>query len=221
MFSKDGFANIPQVLAPTECDTVVAKLDRALPEANGLRSLLLQSWCQHLATQIRQQPALAALLPTGHVAVQCTYFEKSSENNWLVPIHQDLSIPVAQRVDHPSLKGWSEKEGTLYVQPPIDVLQQLVAVRVHLDNCGPDDGALRVVPGSHLRGILTSQEAVAMRQEGTEVVCAAPRGSALVMRPLLLHASSKSTGHSRRRVLHYLFGPPVLPMGLRWQHQMQ
>ena len=63
------------------------------------------------------------------VAVQCTYFEKSADRNWLVPIHQDLAIPVARRVEHPALRGWSHKEGSLFVQPPADVLAQLVAVR--------------------------------------------------------------------------------------------
>jgi ectoine hydroxylase-related dioxygenase (phytanoyl-CoA dioxygenase family) len=102
----------------------------------------------------------------------------------------------------------------------MDVLRQLLAARVHLDDCGVDDGPLRVVPGSHLRGTLTPNEAIALRQAGTEVVCAAPRGSTLVMRPLLLHASSKSTGSSRRRVLHYLFGPPRLPLGLKWWQEL-
>ncbi|WP_182990142.1 hypothetical protein [Massilia sp. Se16.2.3] len=37
------------------------------------------------------------------------------------------------------------------------------------------------------------------------------------MRPLVLHASSKASGTSLRRVLHIVFGPPALPYGLRWQ----
>ena len=40
----------------------------------------------------------------------------------------------------------------------------------------------------------------------------------MLMRLLLLHASSKATGASRRRVLHFLFGPPRLPLGLAWAH---
>ena len=41
-------------------------------------------------------------------------------------------------------------------------------------------------------------------------------GFAVLMRPLLLHASSKATGASRRRVLHFLFGPRQLLLGLAW-----
>jgi ectoine hydroxylase-related dioxygenase (phytanoyl-CoA dioxygenase family) len=218
-FKDDGFAMVAQLLSASECDTVIANLERSQSDASGTRCLLSQAWCADLATQILQPPALAALIPTGYVAVQCTYFEKSPTHNWLVPIHQDMSIPVAHRVDHPSLKGWSQKEDALYVQAPLNVLLQLVAVRVHLDDCTADDGPLRVVPGSHVHGILKPEESIALRDAGTEVVCTAARGAALVMRPLLLHASSKSKGSSQRRVLHYLFGPSQLPLGLQWRQE--
>jgi hypothetical protein len=114
-FASQGFVVIEQILCATDCDAVARHLAGGLAESKGTRSLLSQPWCADLAAHIHQQPALAALIPRGHVAVQCTYFEKSPANNWLVPIHQDLSIPVAQRVDHPSLKGWSKKEDALYV----------------------------------------------------------------------------------------------------------
>jgi ectoine hydroxylase-related dioxygenase (phytanoyl-CoA dioxygenase family) len=158
------------------------------------------------------------LVPAELVAVQCTYFEKSAARNWLVPWHQDLSIPVAERVDDPALRGWTEKEGSLFVQVPAEILEQMVAVRVHLEACTVHDGPLRVVSGSHRRGRLTPEAAVEIRAQGEEVVCPTERGDALVLRPLLLHASAKATGTSRRRVLHFLFGPRTLPHGLRWSH---
>jgi ectoine hydroxylase-related dioxygenase (phytanoyl-CoA dioxygenase family) len=151
------------------------------------------------------------------VAVQCTYFEKSSARNWLVPLHQDLSIPVAERVDECGWSGWSEKEGVVFVQAPVEVLEQLVAVRLHLDRCGSSDGPLRVVPGSHSHGVLAPAATVAVRDAVGECLCEAEVGTALVMRPLLLHASSKSLGTGRRRVLHFLYGSRSLPHGLRWQ----
>lgn len=152
------------------------------------------------------------------MAVQCTYFEKSAGQNWLVAMHQDLSIPVAERVSGSGLQGWSEKEGELFVQPPTAVLERLVAVRLHLDECSPTDGPLRVVPGSHTSGRLGPDAASRRRDLHGEVVCTARRGDVLVMRPLLLHASSKAHGTSRRRVLHFLFGPRHLPLGLAWRH---
>ncbi|MEJ7807115.1 MAG: phytanoyl-CoA dioxygenase family protein, partial [Telluria sp.] len=152
----------------------------------------------------------------GLVAVQCTWFEKSAARNWLVPMHQDLSIPVAASVDDSSLCGWSLKEGIQFVHAPLEILEKLVAVRIHLDPCGPDDGPLRVVPGSHTHGVLSDDQAADLRLASGETVCVAPVGAALVMRPLLLHASSKGSGASARRVLHFVFGPRELPNGLRW-----
>ena len=216
-FHTAGYAIIPDVLGPPECVNIADRIHSATA-SGGTRRLLDHGWCVELAQRLRGAPALSGLVDAAHVAVQCTYFEKSASRNWLVPVHQDLSVPVAARVADPGLSGWSEKEGSLFVQAPVALLAQLVAVRVHLDECTNADGPLRVVPGSHQQGVITADAAVRARQETAEVVCTAAQGTALVMRPLLLHASSKSTGSSRRRVLHFLFGPADPGHGLRWQH---
>jgi hypothetical protein len=184
----------------------------------GHRHLLVQAWCSELSITLRRHPLLASVLPPTCVAVQCTFFEKSPESNWLVALHQDLSIPVAERIEHDALSAWSEKEGCWFVQPPTEVLQQLIAVRFHVDVCNSIDGALKVVPGSHRHGRVDLTSAQALREESGELSCAVDRGGALVMRPLLLHSSSKASGQSRRRVLHFLFGPAILPYGLQWHH---
>jgi hypothetical protein len=215
--ARFGFALIPEIVTPFECDRLAAKVTSSTSASGGTRSLLGQSWCRSLASQLRQHITLAPLFPLNFVAVQCTYFEKSSSRNWLVPVHQDLSIPVAKRVEHPDLSGWSKKDGALFVQAPTDLLEQLLAVRVHLDRCTAVDGPLRVVPCSHALGRVEANDAVAARLSDPEFVCVAERGSVLAMRPLLLHASSKASGTSARRVLHFLFGPRDLPFGLNWQ----
>jgi hypothetical protein len=215
-FHAAGVALIPGVLSPLECEQAGAKVALTEPSAGGTRTLLSQPWCAALADRMRSHPALRELIGPRRVAVQCTYFEKSVGRNWLVPIHQDLSIPVAARVDDASLGAWSEKEGVLFVRPPLSVLDDLVAVRIHLDPCGLEDGPLRVVPGSHCRGLIGDAAANGIRTAGCEKVCLAGVGDALVIRPLLLHASSKGTGSGRRRILHFVFGPRDLPCGLSW-----
>lgn len=211
-FARRGFAVIPGVASTGQCERYAAQI--SAHGTAGSRTLLSQAWCGELADSLVSAPALRGLIPPGHVAVQCTCFEKSESVNWLVPVHQDLSIPVRERLDHASLRGWSRKDDGWYVQPPAGVLEQMVAVRLHLDPCGATDGPVHVVPGSHLQGSISSQDAVAMRRN--ELACLAQVGDALVMRPLLLHRSSKATGASRRRVLHFLFGPAELPHGLEW-----
>jgi ectoine hydroxylase-related dioxygenase (phytanoyl-CoA dioxygenase family) len=211
-FARHGFAVIPGVADAGRCAQYAAQI--SAHDTAGSRTLLSQPWCAELAGSLASAPALQGLLPAGHIAVQCTFFEKSGSVNWLVPVHQDLSIPVQERVEDALLRGWSRKEDGWYVQPPAGLLEQMIAVRLHLDPCGATDGPVHVVPGSHLQGVVSPQDAVTMRQD--EVACLAEVGDLLVMRPLLMHRSSKATGASRRRVLHFLFGPAGLPHGLEW-----
>ncbi len=213
--AADGYCLVPNLLKEAECERVAQRLEACETPGAGSRRLLQEAWCAELAHKVMSHPGVERALPQQARAVQCTYFEKSASRNWLVPIHQDLSIPVASRVDHPALSGWSEKEGTVFVQAPDAVLSQLLAVRLHIDRCSDEDGPLRVVPGSHELGRIDPGRAA---QLGRTMGVSLPtnRGDALLLRPLLLHASSKSSGTSRRRVLHFLFGPEALPHGLAW-----
>src|SRR5437762_10346701 len=92
----EGFAVVHGLLAHSECECIAANLTPAAASV-GTRCLLPLPWCQALAARLRQHAKLAAYVPHEYVAAQCTYFEKSVSRNWLVPIHQDLSIPVAER----------------------------------------------------------------------------------------------------------------------------
>lgn len=217
-FVENGVALIPGVLPENACTDVAGQFSIAAPNKAGTRSLLALAWCRDLAGALKSHPAVGALLPAEAVAVQCTLFEKSSAKNWGVGLHQDLSVPVFERVDAPGCSGWAHKEGAIYVQPPQDILETLVAVRLHLDPCPAEAGPLRVVPGSHRLGRLSDADTEQLRTRRGEVECMAGRGDALVMRPLLLHASSRVTSSAMRCVLHFLFGPRKLPYGLRW-HQ--
>jgi hypothetical protein len=213
--ATEGFALVPGLLSQAECDVIAQRLDASEARGVGSRRILQLPWCTGLATRVMGHEVVRAALPSHARPVQCTFFEKSTAKNWLVPIHQDLSIPVARRVDDPAFTGWSEKNGSVYVHAPDSVIEQLLAVRVHVDACSSADGPLRVVPGSHQSGRVGPARAAQLgRANGIEVP--ARRGDALLMRPLLLHASSKSSGSSQRRVLHFLFGPEELPSGLAW-----
>ena len=216
-FEKIGFAEVPAVLSPRICQAITRRIHTS-SISGGTRNLLSRSWCIALVHRLRVHPGIAALLPSSHVAVQCTYFEKSASRNWSVSVHQDLSIPVASRIEGAGLTGWSEKEGILFVQPPTELLQQLVAVRLHLEPCGTVDGPLKVIPGSHRFGRVTEQQIQAIRTAMPEVTCTSEAGEALAMRPLLLHSSPKARGNSRRRLLHLVFGPGSPGHGLQWQH---
>ena len=215
-FSELGFAVLPDVLPVAEAERLTALLPPLNTRGRSSRTLLTAQWCHDLARLLQLHPVIALLLPERSVAVQCTLFSKSPEANWLVALHQDLSIPVSARVSSPECTGWSEKEGEIFVQPPLVILESLLAVRVHLDPCPSEAGALRVVPGSHRRGRLGGAEAAKMRAAQGETIVSVTQGGALLMRPLLLHASSKAAQDTTRRVLHFVFGPRELPCGLQW-----
>jgi hypothetical protein len=213
-----GYAIAPRVVQSREVSTVARAIDRLGLRGAGTRNLLAQPWCRALVQRVRTRLTSGNVLPLSAVAVQCTLFDKTPNRNWLVALHQDLSIPVRARVDHPSLGAWSKKEGAHFVQPPVEVLERLIAVRVHIDDCGIENGPLKVVPGSHTAGRLDPSAAIELRAAFGETPCLAKSGDAVIMRPLLLHASSKAQAPSRRRVVHILFGPPALPHGLEWEH---
>src|SRR5437016_12658945 len=133
-----GFAEIPGVLTAGQCAEVAMAVEATAGGRAGSRNLLELPCCQDLAATLEAHADVGPLLPPGAVAVQCTLFDKSADRNWLVALHQDLSIPVQERVSHPDCSGWCGKEGVLYVQPPVAVLQTLTAVRVHPDDCAAD-----------------------------------------------------------------------------------
>lgn len=214
-----GFAQWPGALEPARLDALAAQpavADEAGAEA-GDRELLREPWCAELAAHLRTRLVQAGLLEPETAAVQCTLFRKSALRNWKVSLHQDLSIPVAAPVADPRLQAWSRKQGGHFVQPPVELLERLLAVRLHLDDCGAEDGPLRVVAGSHRHGRLDAAAAMALRRARGETACTAGRGDLLIMRPLLLHASSKASRPAgRRRVLHFLFGPREIGYSLHW-----
>jgi ectoine hydroxylase-related dioxygenase (phytanoyl-CoA dioxygenase family) len=148
--------------------------------------------------------------------VRAIYFDKSAATNWLVGWHQDLTVAARARVDVPGFGSWSVKEGVPHVRAPVAVLEQMLSVRIHLDDCEESNGALRVLPGTHRLGRLSSEQIHELRNNHPEVVCHASAGDVMLMRPLLLHASGKSAETGHRRVLHIEYAGHDLPGGLHW-----
>lgn len=145
------------------------------------------------------------MLPAGAVAIQAIAFDKTPTANWKVTWHQDVMFPFAQRASLPGYDIACVKDGVDYARPPTSALSSLLAVRLHLDDCDERNGPLRVAPGTHQLGVLRSTDiAVAFTRHG-EVACLAREGEALLMSPLLLHASSTAIEPRHRRVLHLVY----------------
>ena len=153
----------------------------------------------------------------GHKArpVRGILFDKTPQANWKVPWHQDLTIAVKERHERENFTAWSIKDGVPHVQPPLQVLAAMLTIRLHLDDCF-DNGPLRVLPATHREGRLDSAQIAHKRATIEPTICRAARGDALLMKPLLLHASSAGEKPTHRRVLHLEWANQDLPAPLQW-----
>jgi ectoine hydroxylase-related dioxygenase (phytanoyl-CoA dioxygenase family) len=140
----------------------------------------------------------------GHAAIpfRATLFDKSPVSNWLVVWHQDTALPLHERREVPGWGPWSIKDGVNYAHAPASALEQVLALRVHLDDSVAENGPLRVLPGTHTLGVLSDQALHDLSTQIAAVECLVRRGGVLAMRPLVVHASSKSQSSAPRRVLH-------------------
>lgn len=221
---RDGFAIVSQVVNPANVAALINEVDgadffRAKRGENvfGARNIL-----ENIAVSaLTREPALAALVadyigPNAR-AVRGIFFDKTPGANWPVAWHQDLTLAVANRCEVDGWGNWSIKAGVHHVQPPVGVLESMVTLRVQLDDCGADNGPLRVLPGSHRKGRIAGSEIARLRTEIAEIACCAEAGSVIAMKPLLLHASSAAAAPRHRRVIHIEYAPEnVLPPGLNW-----
>jgi ectoine hydroxylase-related dioxygenase (phytanoyl-CoA dioxygenase family) len=98
-------------------------------------------------------------------------------------------------------------------------MERMVALRIHLDDCGALDGPLRVLSGTHRQRFLSDEQILGWAKENA-VTCIADRGDAILMRPLLLHASSAAVVPTNRRVIHIEFAAEDLPDGMEWYERI-
>jgi hypothetical protein len=159
-----------------------------------------------------------AILGPAAFPVRGLFFDKTLTTNWNLPWHQDLTIAVKSRVDATGFGPWTRKAGIPHAHAPAHLLARIVTIRLHLDDSGPADGPLRVLPGSHLAGKLSIHELAAWSARAGELAidCVVPAGGAVIMRPLLLHASASRTDPGHRRVIHLEYAAENLPGGLEW-----
>jgi ectoine hydroxylase-related dioxygenase (phytanoyl-CoA dioxygenase family) len=224
-FMDDGFQIVPSLISDSECDLLASELsaffesqqNSAKNKIGGIRNLLRNSFrVNETAASAKLISYLEGLLHRKVFPVRAIFFDKNAESNWRVPWHQDLTIAVVEQIETPGFVAWSVKDGILHVQPPRVILENMATVRLHLDDCHADDGALKIIPGSHLHGKLDAVQITEWASRQTLVTCEVPKGGALLMRPLLLHSSSPAKNPSHRRVLHIEYAVQELPNGLKW-----
>ena len=154
------------------------------------------------------------LFQSDYFLTKAIYFDKPPKSNWFVPYHQDLSISVNEKTIIDDYTNWTFKKGQYGVHPPTNILENTITVRIHLDDTTNENGALKVIPESHKKGIIRyDSENWILKNEN---VCEVEKGGIMLMKPLLLHASNKTTNKKRRRVIHLEFNNTLLQKPLKW-----
>jgi len=210
-----GWAVAPAVVPQLVVDRLVdelAALAHLEDARGGLRNLLdLSPGVRDLATSPAVRSVAEAVLGPHSFAVRALLLDKTPAANWKVVWHQDLAIAVRARASVAGFGAWTEKGGVPHVQPPAELLERMLAVRVHLDDCGTDNGPVRVLPGSHRVGRLSADAIDRWRASQAAVDCTAERGAILAFRPLILHASAPARAVAHRRVVHIELAAEELP----------
>jgi ectoine hydroxylase-related dioxygenase (phytanoyl-CoA dioxygenase family) len=222
---ENGFAIFDNILPKDEIVRLLTAIER-IDQVGGVRKrggifavrnlLDASSEVRELAGSAVIRALVEPVLGPDHFPVRGILFDKIPDANWKVPWHQDVTIAVQERLEADGFGPWSMKADVLHVQPPAYVLERMLTIRLHLDPCGEANGALKVIPSSHRQGRIPEEQIPAIRAEATERICTVGIGGVLLMRPLLLHASSPSVIPDHRRVVHLDFAAVPLPNGLRW-----
>ncbi len=227
-FRENGFAVIEGLYSHRETDALISLIDGASGEEETFRrSANLFAIRQFLKEIPETVPAIfngklraliASHLGAGYFPVKSIYFDKPADSNWFVAYHQDLTISVDKKTGHEGYSSWTVKQNQFAVQPPLAVLENIVTVRIHLDDTDEYNGALNVLKGSHRKGICRPEN-LDMTQEA-EHCCRVAKGGLMLMKPLLMHASHRSSNGRRRRVIHIEFSDTELPEGLQWDERL-
>jgi ectoine hydroxylase-related dioxygenase (phytanoyl-CoA dioxygenase family) len=201
---EQGYATVPGVLSARELIPVLVSLAdlKPLPHRAGIRHVLSHPTVSVVAHGPRLMEIARAVLGEKALPFRATLFDKTPDANWLISWHQDTALPLREMTDTPGWGPWSEKEGVIYAHAPASALEQIVALRLHLDDSTEANGPLRVLPGTHELGVLSDEEIERHSTFEDPVEVLMSKGGVIAMRPLIIHASSKSRSQATRRILH-------------------
>jgi ectoine hydroxylase-related dioxygenase (phytanoyl-CoA dioxygenase family) len=198
------------VFSVNECDSLVdllTELNNHKQNVNkrkqaGARHLMSSTQIVEFAKDSRLVNFAEKFLGNKVIPFRATLFDKSLLNNWLVTWHQDTALPLKSFFNDNAWGPWSKKGDILYAHAPTWALSQVVALRIHLDESTNENGPLKIIPYSHLLGVLSDEEVLSYSKSNSSIECLVEKGGVLAMSPLLIHCSSKVKSNNPRRVLH-------------------
>ena len=223
-----GFTVLDNIFSDAEIDNILSAINscdtsnptfRISQDLFAIRQFLKEiPAIQTLIFNSKLKFTIKNILGDNFFVVKSIYFDKPEKSNWFVSYHQDLTISVDKKTSIANYGPWSVKQNQFAVQPPLDILKNIYTIRIHLDNTDENNGALKVVPKSHLKGIYRP-ETIDWTKE-SEVICSVSKGGIMLMRPLLLHSSSRTTNAKQRRVIHLELSNTDLDPELNWAEKI-
>lgn len=209
---RDGYAIIPNVLSSEEIHKLASDLESSDLRRSraGVRHMLGNPAIMQVANDPRLLGMAQSVLGEDAVPFKATLFDKSPDANWLITWHQDTALPLVERNETEGWGPWSMKEGVNYAHAPAKALNRVLAIRLHLDDSTEENGPLRVLPGTHSFGVLTDEQVERNVAERSPVHCTVGEGGIIIMKPLIIHASSKSRSTLSRRVLHMEYSTSLM-----------
>jgi len=149
--------------------------------------------------------------------VRAIAFNKSHDENWAVSWHQDRIISVREKKNTEGYSNWSRKAGVWHCEPPLDILEKILAVRIHLDDATDQTGALEILEASHKFGKVTADKTKSTIKQCKPIMCEAQTGDILIMKMLMLHRSKPSLSARPRRAIRLDYSAVNLPTPLNWE----
>jgi len=215
---EKGFDIIENIYSDEEVSGIVEVIEnQGVGGSFGVREFLLDN--PEIATKIFNENLLSVIKKISancSKSIKSIYFDKPPNANWIVNWHQDLTINVKEKRDVPYYKNWRTNSERTIVQPNIELLKNIFTIRIHLDDCTKENGALRVIEKSHTQAVIEIKNWVE-NKVGEERICEVKKGGILLMKPLILHSSRRTENEKNRRVIHIEFCDLDLPEGLEWK----
>jgi ectoine hydroxylase-related dioxygenase (phytanoyl-CoA dioxygenase family) len=226
--AENGFTTVDNIYSDWEIEQILTTIDQADNDKETFRKsadlFAIRQFLneipavKNLVFNDRLKNIIRQLFGDNYFVVKSIYFDKPATSNWYVAYHQDLTISVDKKIELEKFGPWTKKQNQFAVQPPVDILENIYTIRIHLDNTDENNGALRVIPKSHLKEIYRP-ETIDWKIE-TETTCSVRKGGIMIMKPLLLHSSSRTTNNKKRRVIHIEFSNRELPTELNWAERL-
>ena len=149
--------------------------------------------------------------------VRIVTFDKTADQNWQLPWHQDRVISVKAKKEVTGYTNWSRKSGLWHCEPPLKILNDMLAVRIHLDNSTAETGAIEILKGSHKYGKVYADKTPNIIGKCESIMCEAKTGDILIMKMLTLHRSQASKRDATRRAIRVDYSSEDLPASLEWE----